>query len=124
MANPRFCALATAYMRQKVVCEKLVAVAQGKISRGESPKTVNALSASRSVLTNDIQVMIYNWMDQAYGVFVHAYSTAAEAGKPDAGTALLAFQPDFLRDPFYADIMNHLGEYQAPVTALEGVSLP
>ena len=124
MANENFCRLATAYMRQKIVCEKLVTVAKEQIGRGESPKAVNALSSRHSVLTSDIQVMIYNWMDHAYGLFVNRYLTAPEAGKLDAGTPLATFTPDFLGEPYYEHIMNHLDEHLAPVTTLEGVHLP
>ncbi|MDR3670044.1 MAG: hypothetical protein P4L36_04330 [Holophaga sp.] len=119
--NSSFRRLAVAYMREKIICEKLIEAGSIQRNKTGSSKEINRLSSNSSLLCNTLQIMLYNWMDQAYAQFVNKYQHTSD---PESGAPLYVFYPAFLSEPFYSKIMERMPVYERPVTEVEGIPLP
>lgn len=120
--NPAFVSLGTAYMRQKIVTEKLHAVLL-KSGKGAKEDAFRILMAHDRLVT-DYQAMIYHWMDRSLAEYLRRYQRATPEGKLEAGAFLEAYHPDFLAIPRYRDLLEAAPKHMEPASRVEGLDLP
>jgi len=113
-----FRALGVAYMRQKIVVEKLAQLAE---SLGE---VAQKAMYERDRLTTDLQTMIYYWIDQAFVEFVHQYRAASPEAREAVELSMASFRPAFLAEPYYDKIIKDLRHYTDQTRSVEGMALP
>lgn len=117
--NRAFVSLGIAYMRQKILVEKL----QGAL-QGHPAAATQKLLLERDRLAEDLQTMIFHWMDEAFTGFVGRFKAAPAEAKEEAGALLETFRPAFLARPRYAAILAGTRDSLAPVAQVDGVELP
>ncbi|MDR3672546.1 MAG: hypothetical protein P4L36_16995 [Holophaga sp.] len=124
-ANQDFLNLGIAYMRQKIVVEKLSHdLAYGSAHRSESElEDLQKIVLERDRLAIDLQAMIYYWMDQAFVEFASQYRVASAHGTERVGMSMGLFQPGFLKEPYYAEIIKNIRNYTLPTESVKGIKL-
>jgi len=121
--NPGLLVLGAAYMRQKIVTEKLQAALL--LPDGEPDKArVQKVLLERDRLTGEYQTMIFHWMEQGFTEFLARYKAAAPGRQAEAGDFLERFQPRFLADPQYAKTLAGAMDAAQPADSVEGIALP
>lgn len=122
MRNRAFVFLGAAYMRQKIVTEKL-ATACLRQEKGHKD-AAHAAALKRDRLTGEIQLVIYHWMQQAMREFVTRYQAASAADKPQVPAFLETWRPGFLASPRYAATLAAAHAHAEPEKEAEGIALP
>ncbi|WP_306600280.1 hypothetical protein [Geothrix sp. 21YS21S-2] len=122
MRNRAFVFLGTAYLRQKIVTEKL-ATAMVRMDKGRKDEAL-AAAMKRDKLTGEFQLLIYHWMHQALGEFVVRYLAAPATGRAEVPAFLETWRPGFLASPRYAAILAAAYPNSDPEDVAEGIALP
>jgi hypothetical protein len=120
--NPRLITLGIAYMRQKVMTEK-IQEAMKELS-GDPAEAAQKQLLATDRLTQDLQSMIFAWMKDGYLEFLARYRAASQEQKALAGASLADYAPAFLSEPYDAAIMADLPEYTRPASKVNGLTLP
>lgn len=99
--------LGIAYMRQKIVTEKLTLNAE------VHKDMQKILQHDRYAI--DLQTMIYHMMKEAYATYAKTVRSAERQRKSIPDVEFLAtFKPHFIQEPYYERIVSKLKELSAP----------
>lgn len=122
--NQELVDLGIAYMRQKVVVEKLHTVLEklGKSDPAQSEK-VQKLMYKHDRYAIDLQTMIFHWMKDGFAEFAKHNKKPPLGEHGVQGAFLERYQPEFLDAPYYHGIMEHLKEWMAPIPKVDGIDL-
>ena len=102
--------LGIAYMRQKIVTEKLYI----RVSAGDEKMLSDLLKHDRYAI--DLQTMIYYFMQEAYGQFITHENNAQNIQQKMKYAELMAnFIPSFTKEPYYMNILTKLEELSNPM---------
>ena len=114
--------LGIAFMRQKIVVEKLAKA----VARGSSPEQREArhqITLARDRLVQDLQTMIFHLMQEGFAAFAVRVKAADPARKAGAGAFLAEFRPAFMAQPYYEKIDSYLEEYGLATVLVHGIPL-
>ena len=102
--------LGIAYMRQKIVVEKIYTC----IEAGNS--SLQPLLIKQDRYAEDLQTMIYHFMREAYASYTSKFGTLPSKTKAPApdNAFLITYVPTFTQEPYYAAIISKLKELGAP----------
>ena len=102
--------LAAAYMRQKIVTEKL----QMAVEKGKADLVSFLLKHDRYAI--DLQTMIFHFMKEAYGQYTARATEAIKHNREiQPADFLTTFIPSFVHDPYYARIFEELENLSRPM---------
>ena len=102
--------LAAAYMRQKIVTEKL----HKKVAATGAAIIMPQL-LRHDKYAEDLQTMIYHFLKEAYGKFIVEIKAAPQDKKLQSGNFLSTFVPSFFEYPYYAHLKSLLEVLSAPM---------
>ena len=106
--------LGAAYMRQKIVVEKIQDYTKAKGNEALMP-----LLLEHDRIATDLQTMIFHFMEQGYGQFIENFKAAQnDQQKIDAGKFLATFEPSFINQPYYKNIQSKLASFCQPMQIL------
>lgn len=106
--------LGIAYMRQKIVTEKLQTLVR---TVGEQ---ILPLLLKHDRFAIDLQTMIYHFMKEAYEKYIDNLKAAQTDPQRKAAQEFLAtFVPSFTQYPYYNEILPRLGELSQPMSITE-----
>lgn len=114
--------LGIAFMRQKIVVEKL-AQAVGKGSTPEQREARHQLTLVRDRLVQDLQTMIFHLMKEGFAAFTVRLKAEGEDRKASRGLCTAEFVPAFLQEPYYKNLTEYLPEYGQATVLVNGVPL-
>lgn len=102
--------LGAAYMRQKIVVEKI----QQEMDHldATAKERVQPILLKHDRFAIDLQTMIYAFMKEACMAYIDQLKTRA----PYPGDYLITYVPSFVHYPYYANIIDQLGKLMAPTT--------
>ena len=114
--------LGIAYLRQKVVVEKLHDALKGQ--SGDAAAKIQKVLLARDRLATDLQTMAFELMKAGYKEFLTQYLAAPAETRTAAGDLLLDYRPAFASEPYYSAILGHILDFTRPTNEVDGIKLP
>ncbi|MDR3646045.1 MAG: hypothetical protein P4L22_00715, partial [Candidatus Babeliales bacterium] len=107
--------LAIAYMRQKIVIEKL---------QNLLPNIDAKIIYKYDRFVTDLQIMIFYWIKEGYEEFAKRFKLAnTQEEKLKSPEFLAHFVPEFTNTPYYNYLLTNFDEFKKPRTIVEGMKL-